>query len=95
MYASQMSGEEELIKKAKMSMEIIDEVFSSDDEDNIAQPNEIDDDDEAAYARKSEVQLVKEAALSEDLTNEEGPLTKLIAIDDRDWPKRMQDYNYN
>jgi len=31
-----MSGEEELIKKAKMSMEIIDEVFSSDDEDNIA-----------------------------------------------------------
>jgi hypothetical protein len=90
-----MSGEEELIKKAKMSMEIIDEVFSSDDEDNIAQPNEIDDDDEAAYARKSEVQLVKEAALSEDLTNEEGPLTKLIPIDDRDWPKRMQDYNYD
>jgi hypothetical protein len=42
-YASQVSGEEELIKRAKMSMEIIDEVFSSDDEDNIPQPTEIED----------------------------------------------------
>jgi hypothetical protein len=90
-----MSGEEELIKKAKMSMEIIDEAFSSEDEDNMAQPKEIDDDEEVVVARKSEVQLVKEVVREEDLANEEGPITKIVPIEDRDWPKRMQEYNYN
>lgn len=38
-----MSGEEELIKRARMSMEIIDEVFSSNDEENMPQPTEIEE----------------------------------------------------
>ena len=50
-----MSGEDELMQRAKMSMNIIDEAFSSEDEDNMAQPKEIEDDDEAAVPRKSEV----------------------------------------
>ena len=62
-YASQMSGEEELIKRAKMSMEIIDEVFSSDDEDNLPQPTEIEDEpamiEEAANVTTANVALGK------------------------------------
>ena len=30
-----MSGEEELIRRAKLGLEILDEAFSSDDEDNL------------------------------------------------------------
>jgi hypothetical protein len=41
-YASQQSGEEELLTQAKLNMEIIDDIYSSEDEDNLPQPNEID-----------------------------------------------------
>lgn len=86
-----MSGEDELMQRAKMSMEILDEAFSSEDEDNMAQPKEIEDEEDAA--RKSE--FAKDAQVRvEDLTNEPDPVTTLIPIDDRDWPKRMADFSY-
>jgi hypothetical protein len=60
-----MSGEEELIKRAKMSMEIIDEVFSSDDEDNMPQPTEIEE--ESAIIEEAANVTVANGALGKSL----------------------------
>lgn len=80
-------------------MEIIDEVFSSDDEENLPQPTEIEDDpaivEEAAnltVLAKSEVATTP--SKEEDLSLEGQFVTKLDVIEDEDWPKRMSDYGY-
>lgn len=101
-YAAQQSGEEELIKKAKMKMAIIDEAFSSEDEDNLAQPTEIDDEEIIeAHNNRFSTRVINVSPASapsqplvEDLTVTP-TVTSIIPITDSEWPKRMNDYNYN
>lgn len=42
-YASQMSGEDELIKKTNNGLQMLDEAFSSEEDDNLVQPLEIEE----------------------------------------------------
>lgn len=78
-------------------MELIDEVVSSHDEADLPEPQEIDEAIAKRVTKPKVEPVVVSEPLYEDLELEGGGsfVSKIIPIEDSEWPKRMDDYSYS
>ena len=101
-----MSGEGELVKKAKLGMAILDEAYSSEEEENMPQPLEIEEEnavfEEAINTTVQSIKVQEQREMTptftnieEDLKMEDGFISKIEVIPDHEWDERMSHYNYS